>query len=102
MSVLALERVSRRHRRGDREHVVLRDVSLQVDSGELVATWGLRRSGRSTLLRIAAGIEPPDAGLVRFAGAPLKDGDALGDGIGFCRRAPRGGEGRGVLDELIV
>jgi ABC-type sugar transport system ATPase subunit len=103
MTLLALERVSRRYRHGSREHVVLRDVSLRLDPGELVAVLGPRHSGRSTLLRVAAGIEPPDAGRVRFAGRELTaGGDALGDGIGFCRRAPHGGEGQTVLDELMV
>ena len=31
----------------------------------------MRRSGKSTLLRIAAGVEPPDAGTVRCAGRDL-------------------------------
>ena len=33
-----------------------------------VGVYGKRRSGKSTLLRIAAGIEPPDEGTVLFAG----------------------------------
>ena len=33
--------------------------------------WGMRRSGKSTLLRIAAGVVLPDAGAVRFEGRDL-------------------------------
>src|SRR6185312_6494637 len=33
--------------------------------------WGPRRSGKSTLLRIAAGIELPDEGIVRFEGRDI-------------------------------
>ncbi|HEV3318423.1 MAG TPA: ATP-binding cassette domain-containing protein [Solirubrobacteraceae bacterium] len=103
MTLLALEEVSRRRRHGGRELPVLRDVSLRVDAGELVAIWGVRRSGRSTLLRVAAGVEPPDTGVVRFQGREQAgDGRALGAGVGFCRRAPRGGEGRTVLEELVI
>ncbi|HEY5044750.1 MAG TPA: ATP-binding cassette domain-containing protein [Solirubrobacteraceae bacterium] len=102
MTLLALEQVGRRHRHGERERAVLRDVSLTLDAGELVAIWGPRRSGRSTLLRVAAGIEPPDTGSVRFAGRALPGGGALGSGIGYCQSAPRGAEARGVLDELLV
>jgi ABC-type multidrug transport system ATPase subunit len=104
MTLLALERVSRRYGRSSHERVVLRDLSLEVDSGELVVVWGLRRSGRSTLLRVAAGIEAPDTGVVRFAGHKLsgRDGAALGSGIGYCQRSFRGSEGRVVLDELMV
>jgi ABC-type multidrug transport system ATPase subunit len=104
MSLLVFERVGRRHRQGLDERVVLRDVSLEVDSGELVAIWGLRLSGRSTLLRIAAGIEPPDEGVVRFDGRDLArgGGDALGSGIGYCHRPARPAEARGIIDELMV
>ncbi len=104
MTLLALEHVGRRHGGGAGECTVLRDVSLEVDAGELVAVWGLRRSGRSTLLRVAAGIEPADTGVVRFAGRELsEDGcETLGSGIGYCRRGFVGAEGRDVLDELMA
>jgi ABC-type multidrug transport system ATPase subunit len=104
MTLLALEHVSRRYGRGSNERAALRDVSLELDTGELVAVWGTRRSGRSTLLRVAAGIEPPDTGVVRFDGRELSGGggEELGSGIGYCRRTFRGAEGRTVLDELMV
>jgi ABC-type cobalamin/Fe3+-siderophores transport system ATPase subunit len=104
MSLLELEHVNRRHRRSSHEHLVLRDVSLELYPGELTAVWGLRRSGRSTLLRVAAGIEPPDSGVVRFEGRDLaaRGGEALGGGIGYCQRSFRSAEGRTVLDELMV
>ncbi len=104
MTLLELEHVGRRHRQGGRERVVLRDVTLDLHAGELAAVWGLRRSGRSTLLRVAAGIEAPDTGAVRFAGRDLahSGSGALGGGIGYCRRGLGGTEGRDVLDELLV
>lgn len=103
MSLLALEGVTRRYRSGAHERVVLDRVSLELDAGELLAVWGLRRSGRSTLLRVAAGIEPPDAGIVRFRGEDLsRSRGALGSGIGFCRAAGGDSEAREALDELIA
>jgi ABC-type lipoprotein export system ATPase subunit len=36
MSLLALERVGKRYREGQRERIVLDDVSLEVEAGELV------------------------------------------------------------------
>jgi energy-coupling factor transporter ATP-binding protein EcfA2 len=104
MTLLELDRVSLRYKHGSHENVVLDDVSLQVEHGELVAVWGMRRSGRSTLLRVAAGIEPPDSGVVRFAGRDLaaSAGGELGGCIGYCRLAERGSEAQTVIDELTV
>jgi ABC-type lipoprotein export system ATPase subunit len=104
MSLLELEHVSKRYGRGARDDEVLRDVSLQVDAGELVAVWGRRRSGRTTLLRVAAGVEAPDGGTVRFAGRELAlgpSGGLLGHGIGYCRRAHRREE-ECVLDLVMM
>ncbi len=45
---------------------VLKDFSLSVDDGEMVALSGHSGSGKSTLLRLIAGIERPEAGDIQF------------------------------------
>lgn len=103
MSLLVLEHVSKRYGRRPSERVALRDVSLQIEPGELVAVLGRRRSGRSTLLRVAAGVEVPDEGVVRFASHNLAGGGAdVGGGVGYCQRSFRPGEGRLVVDQIVV
>jgi ABC-type multidrug transport system ATPase subunit len=103
MSLLQLEHVSKRYR--DEPHSeVLRDVSLAIDEGELAVVWGLRRCGRSTLLRVAAGLEPPSAGVVRFAGDDLaRHGERLlGRDIGFCQKMFRFGDGQTAIAHTMV
>jgi putative ABC transport system ATP-binding protein len=62
--VLLLQGVSKSFRRGPEEVHALRDVSLSLGTGEVVALLGPSGSGKSTLLNVLAGWEEPDAGLV--------------------------------------
>jgi sulfate transport system ATP-binding protein len=47
---------------------VLTDVSVAIESGSLTALLGPSGGGKSTLLRVIAGLETPDAGSVAIAG----------------------------------
>ena len=101
MSLFCMQGVTLRPRR--RAGADLLDgVDLQLDSGELVAVWGVQRAARAALLRVAAGVEAPSRGRVLLDGAPLPGGE-LAPGIGWCA-LPRTGEeeGRDVLGELMV
>jgi sulfonate transport system ATP-binding protein len=50
---------------------VLRDISLDIAAGEIVALIGASGSGKSTLLRQISGLDAPDSGTVTIAGTPL-------------------------------
>jgi len=103
MSLLELEHVGKSYRKGPRQQNVLTDIDLQIEPGEHAVIWGPRRSGRSTLLRIAAGIQPPDHGTVRFEGQDLtRHPELLGEGIGYCQPRIRAGEGRNVLEQITL
>jgi iron complex transport system ATP-binding protein len=51
--------------------VALRDVSLIVNRGEMMAVVGPNGSGKSTLLRVLSGVLVPMAGSIRVAGREL-------------------------------
>ncbi len=61
----------------------LRGVSLEVADGELVALLGPSGGGKSTLLRVIAGLEPADAGEVWLHGRRVDHLDPQARGIGF-------------------
>ncbi|MCK6585858.1 MAG: ABC transporter ATP-binding protein [Anaerolineales bacterium] len=50
---------------------VLKDFSLSVNDGEMVALLGPSGSGKSTLLKLITGIERPDSGDIQFDGASI-------------------------------
>jgi len=50
---------------------VLKDFSLSVNDGEMVALLGPSGSGKSTLLKLITGIERPDSGDIQFDGSSI-------------------------------
>jgi sulfate transport system ATP-binding protein len=50
------------------DFVALDDVTVDVPDGSLTALLGPSGGGKSTLLRVIAGLELPDSGIVRIAG----------------------------------
>jgi branched-chain amino acid transport system ATP-binding protein len=78
---------------------VLHGIDLEVEAGTTVALLGANGAGKSTTLRVAAGLVPPSGGQVLLDGAPV--------GSRRANRRSRQGlcfipEGRGVFQHLTV
>jgi ABC-type cobalamin/Fe3+-siderophores transport system ATPase subunit len=69
--LLRLSEVSKSYRRGSQMLHVLSEVSFAIRASEIVGVIGMRAAGKTTLLKIAGGMERADAGTVRFAGGDL-------------------------------
>ena len=53
----------------------LRNVNLNIRSGQSVAIVGMNGSGKTTLIKLMAGLYSPETGMIRFQGQNLEDWD---------------------------
>jgi branched-chain amino acid transport system ATP-binding protein len=65
--VLTVDRLSSRYGRIQ----ALRDVSLEVHQGEIVALVGGNGAGKTTLLRTISGVQPASGGIITFKGSDI-------------------------------
>jgi branched-chain amino acid transport system ATP-binding protein len=77
----------------------LRNVSLRVREGELVAILGANGAGKTTLLRTLSGLLPARAGAIRFGGEDIVHARPHQIARRGLVHVP---EGRGVLGEMTV
>ena len=69
--ILGIENVSKSFTRsGDRVEALI-NVSIQLGRGDFVGILGPGSAGKTTLLKLAAGLESPDAGTVTYQGKSL-------------------------------
>lgn len=67
-ALLELCNVSRSYPSGEEQVAVLKDISLQIHAGEMVAIVGVSGSGKSTLMNILGCLDKPTSGTYRVAG----------------------------------
>jgi putative ABC transport system ATP-binding protein len=77
-ALLSARGIGKTVKSGDSDLVILRDIDLEITSGEAVAIVGASGSGKSTLLALLAGLDTPTAGSVQVEGASLFDLDEDG------------------------
>ncbi|MBT9173582.1 MAG: putative ABC transporter ATP-binding protein YknY [Syntrophomonadaceae bacterium] len=71
MAILALRDIVKKYRMGDSIVTALDHLSITVEDGEFVTVSGTSGCGKTTLLNIAAGLERPTKGEVRFRNVAL-------------------------------
>jgi putative ABC transport system ATP-binding protein len=89
--LLKVDRVDASHvnETGNRQ-IVLKQVSVCVDAGEVVAVIGPSGSGKSTLLRLCNRLIEPDAGQILYEGRPISEINPpeLRKQVGFLSQKP--------------
>ena len=70
-SLLSVENLSKSFPSGDDTIDVLRELSLELQPGEMLAVMGESGSGKSTFLHLVGAMERPDSGRILFNGRDL-------------------------------
>jgi sulfate/thiosulfate transport system ATP-binding protein len=76
---IVLENVTKRYG----EQVTVDRVSLEVEAGELFVLLGASGSGKSTVLRMIAGLSAPDEGVIRVSGKDVTRLSPQARDVGF-------------------
>ena len=80
--VLEVRDLRKTYREGARVIEAVRGVSFSLAKGEITGIVGASGCGKSTLLQMLAGLEPPCAGTISFAGTVLTPGaDGWGNSV---------------------
>src|SRR4026208_1711689 len=75
MSLIRLEKISRRYQMGTETVHALRDVSLEIARGEYVAIMGPSGSGKSTLMNLIGCLDSPTSGSYELNGTDVSEMD---------------------------
>jgi len=75
MSLIRLEKISRRYQMGSETIHALREVSLGIDRGEYVAIMGPSGSGKSTLMNLIGCLDTPTSGQYELNGVQVSQMD---------------------------
>lgn len=92
---MEIDRISKRYAGA----AVLTGVSVRADAGEVVGVLGGARSGKTTALRITAGLVDPDEGQVRVGGQPRNERTRTL--VGYLPQRRGLPDGVTVLDHLV-
>jgi putative ABC transport system ATP-binding protein len=73
MQILKAQQITKTYTIGERQIDVLKDVSLEIDAGEVVAIVGSSGSGKSTLISLLSGLDQPSKGRVFVEGQDITE-----------------------------
>ncbi len=106
--LFTVNNISKTFRKGETQTPVLKNISLDIDSGEFISVMGPSGCGKSTLLYVLSGMEDYDSGEVLFDGENISTytDDQLADlrrkDMGFVFQQPTFLKNYNLLDNILL
>lgn len=69
--IVLISKLSKSYKRGSQSIPVLKDISIEVETGEFLSLMGPSGSGKTTLLNLIAGIDNADSGSLEVGGIDI-------------------------------
>lgn len=89
MSLLSIKKVSKIYPMQSGSHVALKEVSLDIQLGEVLSLLGVNGAGKTTLSSIVATLHPPTAGDIEYRGQSIYGNiPEFRRKIGYCPQKP--------------
>ncbi|MDR3343221.1 MAG: ABC transporter ATP-binding protein [Treponema sp.] len=85
---LRIHHLSRTFRNGSTEVAAVKNLSMQIPRGSFTVVVGISGCGKTTLLKLIAGLEKPDTGAITFAGSAQQE-TGTKPRFGFVFQDPR-------------
>ena len=71
MALVEIRNLTKSFRKGEEVITPLDDVDLDIEQGDFISLMGPSGTGKSTLLNLIAGIDPPDSGTIAVEGTEV-------------------------------
>jgi NitT/TauT family transport system ATP-binding protein len=98
--LIRLQNVRKIYRSGDRKHIAISDLTMDIAEGDLVSLVGPSGCGKTTVLKILAGLHEADAGSVQFRRD--SEGNFVERQVGMVFQQPLLLKWRTVLDNVML
>ena len=71
--ILKASHIHKSYHNGEKELSVLRDINIELESGDMITIMGQSGAGKTTLLNILGTLDSPDRGIVEIGGQDIAE-----------------------------
>lgn len=103
MSLLSIKRITKQYALKQGTHTALKEVSLDINAGEVLSLLGVNGAGKTTLSSIIATLHPPTSGDILYRGQSIYAAlPTFRRKIGYCPQTPNLNDWLTLHENLVL